>query len=591
MTRDPKQTETQAMMRVPTLVPPDPANFTDKAALYAAYAEFMKKSLAQPRDGVAEMDFRMRIEAIVYNLIAAELDVSSETLAAERIILMLKYLDARLVYFAVRWYKRDLLPLVRVSMPERIIRPVRKIGIFCHYLRDGGAERCAALLIHEFIRAGKAVTLFSSEEATASDYAVPEKADRVVLNKLPHERRAQLEIELEARKIDTCIFFDHAEWRTANDILSARAAGARIIAMEHNFYSYPWAVGRPGIAIDRECVYPAADIITVLSRTDRETWRANGFRQAVYLPNPPTFEADEVRPNEGKDAKTLLFVARLTARKGAEKAIDVLNLVRRKHPSARLLMVGRPDSPSYDQFLRNKVSESGLNGAVEFTGQTPDISQYYEKASVLIMPSQMEGFPMTLMEAKAHGLPSVLFAMPYLEAAHAGCIQTPQGDTAAMADAVSKLFEDPERLRQLGEEAKKSLETFSRKSVREQWMRIFSYLEGAIPEDVMFAVPDGAEERLNLLTAGIQEQHRWQTNLLKNPVFLEEIGEKTREEYLSRHPVMHLIDRLHRRMPRAADRFNRVFRAIFRGLLLKKLYRGITRKISAAERNGFPPYD
>jgi len=579
----------QVISLVPELEPPDPAQFQDEAALYKAYADYTRNAVVLPRNGVPEMEFRMHIAASVYNIIAKALKDAPADLAADKIRLMQQYLDPRLVFFAVRWYQRDLLPLVKVPCPVHNAKPVENIGIFCHYLRNGGAERCAALLANDFVLAGKRVTLFASEPATELDYPLPEEAERVVLDKLPHERRAQLEIELEARKIDTCVFIDHAEWRTANDILSAQAAGARIIAMEHSFYSYPWAIGQPSVSTERDIVYRAADLITVLSRPDREMWHANGFKQAVYVPNPPTFEADKITVHGDLTAETMIFVGRLTAQKGAEKALEVLRAVRRKHPNAKLLMVGRSYSADYDKQLQDKVREYGLADAVVFTGQTADVGQYYRKSSVLIMPSELEGFPMTLMEAKVYGIPAVLFSMPYLEAAHAGCIQTPQGDAQAMAEAVSRLFDDPETLKRLGGEARDSLNEFSGRNVRLYWQKMFGYLEGKVSAEEMFAVGESTEERCSLLMTSVRELHKWQDKCLSMPAFLDGIGGRIRESYLSGHPVMQIMDRLCRRMPGLIGRFNSLFRKIFRRSMLKSVYRG-SREVELGP-NGFPPYD
>ncbi|MBU6048530.1 glycosyltransferase [Lacticaseibacillus paracasei] len=57
-----------------------------------------------------------------------------------------------------------------------------------------------------------------------------------------------------------------------------------------------------------------------------------------------------------------------------------------------------PDSADTRQVLR-------LGDSVRFNDYTNDISQVYEQAQLLILPSRAEGLPLTLVEAQAHGLP------------------------------------------------------------------------------------------------------------------------------------------------------------------------------------------
>ena len=55
-----------------------------------------------------------------------------------------------------------------------------------------------------------------------------------------------------------------------------------------------------------------------------------------------------------------------------------------------------------------KVTELGLSEKVVFTGVRTDISNLYSAMDVYILPSKWEGFPVTLVEAQANGLPCVV---------------------------------------------------------------------------------------------------------------------------------------------------------------------------------------
>ena len=183
---------------------------------------------------------------------------------------------------------------------------------------------------------------------------------------------------------------------------------------------------------------------------DRQLWSDWGVH-ACYMPNPLTFDPHSCS-SDTLNAKTLILIARLSPNKGTETALEVLTLVHRKHPDAKLILLGEFVSDSYCAHLKQRIQEAGLEDTVLLPGYTTDVSHYLKKSSILLIPSVVEGFPMTLMEAKAYGIPAVCFEMKYLEAARPGmgCIQVGKEDVLGMAQAVSELFDDFSRLNQLG---------------------------------------------------------------------------------------------------------------------------------------------
>ena len=201
-------------------------------------------------------------DARIYRMIAQEIRKPD---AAERLDVLVNHTDSRLLCFALCWYRKDLFKNLRFEHIRLPARPVKKVAVFCRYLRNGGAERCASLLMKLFVSKGLETFHFAGEAPTADDYPVPPGIERVILPQLPHERRIELEMYLRSKDIDTCIFIDHAEWITIHDILSARHAGCRTIVQEHSNYFYPWRTGNPLLAMERAAVYPAADAVTLLS--------------------------------------------------------------------------------------------------------------------------------------------------------------------------------------------------------------------------------------------------------------------------------------------------------------------------------------
>lgn len=85
---------------------------------------------------------------------------------------------------------------------------------------------------------------------------------------------------------------------------------------------------------------------------------------------------------------------------------DLLSAAARLRGDWHLKIVGAaPDSkPEYDAQLKGYAAELGLTDRISWLGWQRDPWAAASKASVLVMPSSREGFPMVLLEAHARGL-------------------------------------------------------------------------------------------------------------------------------------------------------------------------------------------
>ena len=63
----------------------------------------------------------------------------------------------------------------------------------------------------------------------------------------------------------------------------------------------------------------------------------------------------------------------------------------------------------------------GIGDKVEFTGHV-DPKPFYQNASLMLMTSLHEGFPMVISEAHSFGIPVVMLSLKYLENAKRGCV-------------------------------------------------------------------------------------------------------------------------------------------------------------------------
>ncbi len=167
----------------------------------------------------------------------------------------------------------------------------------------------------------------------------------------------------------------------------------------------------------------------------------------VYNAARPPGEVRPARP-ELEGPLRLLYIGRLSPRKGPQVAVAVLEELRRRGVDARLDLVGSVFE-GYEWFeaeLRSAVEAAGLADRVDFLGFRADVSPHLADADVVLVPSVgEESFGLTAVEAVLAARPSVVSGTSGLREAVAGydSVQAlPPGEVGQWADAVERVVRD-----------------------------------------------------------------------------------------------------------------------------------------------------
>ena len=149
------------------------------------------------------------------------------------------------------------------------------------------------------------------------------------------------------------------------------------------------------------------------------------------------------------------FVGRITRDKGIAELIDAFDILRRKRPRLKLLLVGEYERPrEIPRRTRQAVKD---DPAVIRAGFVEDPVPYYELMDVVVLPSYREGFPTAALEAAAAGKPLVAArATGSVDAVVDGetGILVPQRNAASLATAVESLLADSEAANRIGRAAR-----------------------------------------------------------------------------------------------------------------------------------------
>ena len=148
-----------------------------------------------------------------------------------------------------------------------------------------------------------------------------------------------------------------------------------------------------------------ADEIIVLSRHVQDYFYETYNRKTVFIPNgvnkPEKKEADLIKDRWGLEKDDyILFLGRLVPEKGITY---LLKAFRGGHTDKKLVISGgSSDTEDFERELR-KLAED--DERIIFTGFTEgqELEELYSNAYIYVLPSDLEGMPLSLLEAMSYG--------------------------------------------------------------------------------------------------------------------------------------------------------------------------------------------
>ena len=248
----------------------------------------------------------------------------------------------------------------------------------------------------------------------------------------------------------------------------------KLISWEHfNFYE---TLGNKHRMFVRKHITKHSDCVVTLTKEDKNNYN-NYFGKSlkvVQIYNPFISEAKD--HSYDINSKTIISVGRLVVLKGYDMLVKIADNLLHDRPDWKWLILG--DGEEKDNII-NDIKKHNLNN-VELVGRVDNVNDYLVQSAIFVMTSRNEGFPLSMVEAKAYKLPIVSF----------NCKTGPQElirndvngnlidcfDINEMAKKISALMNDSDLRQQYSYNAYLDMEQLEYDRIVNKWVKLINDL-------------------------------------------------------------------------------------------------------------------
>lgn len=212
------------------------------------------------------------------------------------------------------------------------------------------------------------------------------------------------------------------------------------------------------------------DTLVVLTDAAKQRYSSEIGTEVKRIYNPLSFTS---AIKSDLNSKNIIFVGRIDYdTKGLNNLILILKHLQNMIDKFKLVIVG--DGKDMNR-LRKDIELHNLTDVVDFIGMTENVAKYYTNSSICLVPSNIEGFGLVVIEAMECGLPVVSFETEgpseIISNGYDGFLVS-DFDTYVFAEKIAKLLMDEQLLTRMSENAKNRAKDFYIDEIGNQWVKL-----------------------------------------------------------------------------------------------------------------------
>lgn len=184
-------------------------------------------------------------------------------------------------------------------------------------------------------------------------------------------------------------------------------------------------------------------------------------------------------PGAKLENKIVISAGRIAPVKGYDLLLKAWGEASGSHSDWKLHIYGDGEI-GLKSNLKKLARDMGIDGSVSFCGDRDDLMEKMSEASIYVMSSHSECFPLALLEAMSCGLPAISFDCPtgprnIISNGEDGLLVR-AGDISGLARNICKLMDDVTMRKRIGASARSSAAKYSADIVIPMWLALFEEL-------------------------------------------------------------------------------------------------------------------
>lgn len=222
----------------------------------------------------------------------------------------------------------------------------------------------------------------------------------------------------------------------------------------------------------RRLVWPLYDRWIVLTSADKQAWKSKNIQVIGNFTSLKPAHQNCI--GGGKICKQIVAIGRWDYQKNFDLLIKAWAIVKISHPDWNLQIWGSGSQTE----LQQEINALALSEVVKLCGETKDMESVYENASIFVLSSRFEGFPLVVSEAMQFGLPCVSFSL------NAVTDRIIDGKTGFLADnrkrtpeelamAICKCIESVTKSDELSRNAYSIIQQYDTDTIMKCWTNLF----------------------------------------------------------------------------------------------------------------------